>query len=147
MPNFQTLDFVQNITGFWWNQNIFEIKSCYLTGKSRHEVEVIFDLYDDTSTKASEYLNLQASRNWWLLLIGWISVSPAHVWSHGVMVSTLDFESSDPSSNLGGTLFLYVCFFFFFCKRFCCCCTVPIQIGKSWDLTRSTSNVSSLRSI
>ncbi|GIY61404.1 hypothetical protein CDAR_541771 [Caerostris darwini] len=24
---------------------------------------------------------------------------------HGVMVSTLDFESSDPSSNLGGTLF------------------------------------------
>ncbi|KAF8777783.1 hypothetical protein HNY73_014589 [Argiope bruennichi] len=25
---------------------------------------------------------------------------------HGVMVSTLDFESSDPSSNLGGTLFL-----------------------------------------
>ena len=24
--------------------------------------------------------------------------------SHGVMVSTLDFESSDPSSNLGGTL-------------------------------------------
>ena len=23
---------------------------------------------------------------------------------HGVMVSTLDFESSDPSSNLGGTL-------------------------------------------
>ena len=24
-------------------------------------------------------------------------------WSHGVMVSTLDFESSDPSSNLGGT--------------------------------------------
>ena len=22
---------------------------------------------------------------------------------HGVMVSTLDFESSDPSSNLGGT--------------------------------------------
>ena len=25
------------------------------------------------------------------------------MWSHGVMVSTLDFESSDPSSNLGGT--------------------------------------------
>ena len=24
-------------------------------------------------------------------------------WPHGVMVSTLDFESSDPSSNLGGT--------------------------------------------
>ena len=24
-------------------------------------------------------------------------------WSHGVMVSTLDFESSDASSNLGGT--------------------------------------------
>ena len=28
--------------------------------------------------------------------------------SHGVMVSTLDFESSDPSSNLGGTLFYFV---------------------------------------
>ena len=24
-------------------------------------------------------------------------------WCHGVTVSTLDFESSDPSSNLGGT--------------------------------------------
>ena len=32
---------------------------------------------------------------------------PLHLneWSHGVMVSTLDFESSDPSSNLGGTSF------------------------------------------
>ena len=28
--------------------------------------------------------------------------------SHGVMVSTLDFESSDPSSNLGGT-WEYIC--------------------------------------
>ena len=27
-----------------------------------------------------------------------------HVRSHGVMVSTQDFESCDPSSNLGGTL-------------------------------------------
>ena len=27
-----------------------------------------------------------------------------HLRFHGVMVSTLDFESSDPSSNLGGTL-------------------------------------------
>ena len=27
--------------------------------------------------------------------------------SHGVMVSTLDFESSDPSSSLGGTSFLF----------------------------------------
>ena len=26
---------------------------------------------------------------------------------HGVMVSTLDFESSDPSSNLGRTLHLF----------------------------------------
>ena len=25
------------------------------------------------------------------------------MWSYGVMVSTLDFESSDPSSNLGRT--------------------------------------------
>ncbi|GIX90166.1 hypothetical protein CEXT_791291 [Caerostris extrusa] len=27
---------------------------------------------------------------------------------HGVMVSTLDFESSDPSSNLGGTFFIFL---------------------------------------
>ncbi len=27
-------------------------------------------------------------------------------WSYGVMVSTLDFESSDPSSNLGKTSYL-----------------------------------------
>ena len=45
--------------------------------------------------------------------------------SHGVMVSTLDFESSDPSSNLGGTskiLFSFLeiefskYFFLIFCK-------------------------------
>ena len=30
--------------------------------------------------------------------------------SHGVMVSTLDFESSDPSSNLGGTYRRYIFF-------------------------------------
>ena len=29
-------------------------------------------------------------------------------WFHGVMVSTLDSESSDPCSNLGGTLYLFV---------------------------------------
>lgn len=33
-----------------------------------------------------------------------------HMWSYGVMVSTLDFESSDPSSSLGKTFcsFLYL---------------------------------------
>ena len=30
------------------------------------------------------------------------------VGSYGVMVSTLDFESSDPSSNLGGTLHFFL---------------------------------------
>ena len=30
---------------------------------------------------------------------------------HGVRVSTLDFESNDPSSNLGGTIFSYLVFF------------------------------------
>jgi hypothetical protein len=30
------------------------------------------------------------------------------VWFHGVTVSTLDFESNNPSSNLGGTFFLYI---------------------------------------
>ena len=29
------------------------------------------------------------------------------------MVSTLDFESSDPSSNLGRTLFIYLFMYFF----------------------------------
>ena len=33
-------------------------------------------------------------------------------WSHGVMVSTLDFESSDPSSNLGGTYVFIVNLFY-----------------------------------
>jgi hypothetical protein len=32
-------------------------------------------------------------------------------WSYGVMVSTLDFESSDPGSNPGRTSFLRVCIF------------------------------------
>ena len=31
-----------------------------------------------------------------------------HERSHGVMVSTLDFESSDPSSNLGGTCIFFI---------------------------------------
>ena len=31
------------------------------------------------------------------------------MWSHGVMVSTQDSESCNPSSNLGGTFF-YFCF-------------------------------------
>ena len=30
-------------------------------------------------------------------------------WSHGVMVSTLDSESSDPSSSLGGT-YVILCY-------------------------------------
>ena len=41
--------------------------------------------------------------------------------SHGVMVSTLDFESSDLSSNLGGTS-LSETFISFFCFCCCCCC-------------------------
>ena len=43
----------------------------------------------------------------------WLSHAASTTWSvcqsrsHGVMVSTLDFESSDPSSNLGGTSFVF----------------------------------------
>ena len=37
-------------------------------------------------------------------------MSHARERSHGVMVSTLDFESSDPSSNLGGTLYSFIAF-------------------------------------
>ena len=42
-----------------------------------------------------------------VLLIYIYSRSPPLVGSHGAMVSTLDSESSDPSSNLGGTLIWY----------------------------------------
>ncbi len=38
-------------------------------------------------------------------------------WSHGVMVSTLDFESSDPSSNLGGTFKFFGFFLNFFFQK------------------------------
>ena len=46
----------------------------------------------------------------------WISLSKWHGWSwfYGVAVSTLDFESSDPSSNLGRTC---LSFFFSFVYR------------------------------
>ena len=36
---------------------------------------------------------------------------------YGVMVSTLDFESSDPSSNLGRTLFIYLFIYVLLCPR------------------------------
>ena len=36
---------------------------------------------------------------------------------YGVMVSTLDFESSDPSSNLGRTLFIYLFMYFFVLRQ------------------------------
>ena len=35
--------------------------------------------------------------------------------SHGVMVSTLDSESSDPSSSLGGTCDVFFVHLFMFC--------------------------------
>ena len=35
--------------------------------------------------------------------VGPVETETLSAGSHGVMVSTLDFESSDPSSNLGGT--------------------------------------------
>ena len=43
---------------------------------------------------------------------------------HGVMVSTLDSESSDPSSNLGGTFMfslntsVFYCIIYEFCVRY-----------------------------
>ena len=50
---------------------------------------------------------------WYIFLTVWVVDDDCRIgvlqwagrswWSHGVMVSTLDFESSDPSSNLGGT--------------------------------------------
>lgn len=36
-------------------------------------------------------------------------------WSHGLAVRTLDSESSNPSSNLGGTFFLLCAPFYFLC--------------------------------
>jgi hypothetical protein len=44
-------------------------------------------------------------------------------WSYGVMVSTLDFESSDPGSNPGRTSFLRVCIFST-CIVYECCWSV-----------------------
>ena len=46
--------------------------------------------------------------HWWQarkadMLIVTLRVGLRSMWFHGVMVSTLDSESSDPSSNLGGT--------------------------------------------
>jgi hypothetical protein len=44
------------------------------------------------------------------------------------MVSTLDSESSDPSSNLGRTCLFFLCLFAFVCQAIfsfemlCCCC-------------------------
>ena len=51
-------------------------------------------------------------------------------WSHGVMVSTLDFESSDPSSNLGETFFFSsaLIFFLFVAIALHCCIKELIMI-------------------
>ena len=35
-----------------------------------------------------------------------LKIASIHIWSHGVVVSTLDFESKVPNSNLGGTLLI-----------------------------------------
>ena len=47
-----------------------------------------------------------------------------NTWSHGVMVSTLDSESSDPSSNLGGTLLKYL----FFCHFLSCLFFFTVEV-------------------
>lgn len=49
--------------------------------------------------------------------IQWIFPGACVNWFYGVTVSTLDFESKDPSSNLGRTSFFY--FFFFFSISTC----------------------------
>ena len=45
-----------------------------------------------------------AFENYCIILFPTECYSPYALRFHGVMVSTLDFESGDPSSNLGGTL-------------------------------------------
>ena len=47
-------------------------------------------------------------------------VEKKYQWSHGVMVSTQDSESCNPSSNLGGTFFFFIfsliCVFHYSCQ-------------------------------
>ena len=58
------------------------------------------------SSLTSDLLNRQARCQYLIDSLGQMTWCGSLMWSHGVMVSTLDFESSDPSSNLGGTSYL-----------------------------------------
>ena len=51
-----------------------------------------------------KHCNFFEAKTSFLLCIHKLTPASWHRGFHGVMVSTLDFESSDPSSNLGGTL-------------------------------------------
>ena len=44
---------------------------------------------------------------WWLNIYSNLLAHCPRGWSHGVMVSTQDSESCNPSSNLGGTLIFF----------------------------------------
>ena len=61
--------------------------------------------FDEGEKNYGGYININTSNTFITgsLLYDWFGSPRKHLWSHGVMVSTLDFESSDPSSNLGGT--------------------------------------------
>ena len=50
------------------------------------------------------------------------------VGSYGVMVSTLDFESSDPSSNLGRT-------YHFYSQEVCIHCLIPLNLYQTVNRT------------
>ena len=46
----------------------------------------------------------------------------SNVWSYGVMVSTSDFESGNPSSNLGRTYAFFQIMFFCYLSHLYDCC-------------------------
>ena len=60
-------------------------------------------------------MNFVLLSNAWFGYMGYLFTEFFYIGSHGVMVSTLDFESSDPSSNLGGTSPMW---FSLFSKKF-----------------------------
>ena len=74
----------------------------------------------------TDYKHCYKGAIWWLLVTNTMLLSPPYVdkatvfdqnlyylppWSYGVMVSTQDSESCDPSSNLGRTYYFFILMF------------------------------------
>lgn len=65
-------------------------------------------------------------------------------WFYGVVVSTLDFESSDLGSTPGRTCFYFIAKFFLFTKKMKeahpCKCTKHIKLNNALKLTYNEYN-------